>query len=485
MDTNIGVLENAVIQVVVESVTPDMIVVSYTAINGSVYQGILLNNVKRRFPCGSVPITKPPLSPRNPKTESDNDILYSVSQRFTYFQNTPNTIKKIPNKTKKVRKPMTVRLRPRQVLCSKCKSNCTENSENAKTSKERVKNDNNTIPENNGEKRLLRSHGPVPDFPKKPSDSASTVSQVKSICRTLIPKLVKIKSREITEALTNYSTFTELDKWVGNKKDCEDDCDIEEKMVLRKKPSIGSMEDLWDETAFEETKKTPIIKITFGSQGEGTVMEIPSRQADGDNEPDKLLRKRAKRRRQDGEKRKKHKKRHKEQVDNLETNNFSINLNHFNSKEEYCTRKVTNSSESINNINGELSDDDIESNSSPEIVNPQSETSDSNSFFMLKSGKILHEGDVVWGKVKGFPWWPAKVSNFTTSNGEENGSFVNVTWFGSSTTSFLKCDQINPFLDFYKSRFNKHKKTSSYKEAIKQAMAVAKQQQNTTNQDVS
>lgn len=43
-----------------------------------------------------------------------------------------------------------------------------------------------------------------------------------------------------------------------------------------------------------------------------------------------------------------------------------------------------------------------------------------------------------------------KVSNFTTSNGEENGSFVNVTWFGSSTTSFLNCDQINPFLDFYK-----------------------------------
>ncbi|XP_008187829.1 PWWP domain-containing protein 2A [Acyrthosiphon pisum] len=481
MDTNIGVLENAVIQVVVESVTPDMIVVSYTAINGSVYQGILLNNVKRRFPCGSVPMTKPPLSPRNLKTESDNDILYSVSQRFTYFQNTPNTLKKIPSKTKKVRKPMTVRLRPRQVLCSKCKSNCTENSDNVETSKDLVKNENNTIPE----KRLLRSHGPVPEFPIKPSDSVSTVSQVKSMCRTLIPKLVKIKSREITEALNNYSKFTELDEWVGNKKDCEDDCDIEEKMVLRKKPSIGSMEDLWDETAFEETKKTPIIKITFGSQGEGTVMEIPSRQADGDSEPDKLLRKRAKRRRQDGEKRKKHKKRHKEHEDDLEMNNFSIHLNNFNSKEEYCARKETNSSESINNVNGQLSDDDIESNSSPELVMPQIETSDSNSFFVLKSGKILHEGDVVWGKVKGFPWWPAKVSNFTTSNGEENGSFVNVTWFGSSTTSFLNCDQINPFLDFYKSRFNKHKKTSSYKEAIKQAMAIAKQQQNTTNQNIS
>lgn len=43
-----------------------------------------------------------------------------------------------------------------------------------------------------------------------------------------------------------------------------------------------------------------------------------------------------------------------------------------------------------------------------------------------------------------------KVTNFTKSNGEENGSFVNVTWFGSSTTSYLNCDQINPFLDFYK-----------------------------------
>lgn len=369
-----------------------------------------MNLTFRRFPCGSVPLTKPALSPRNLKTESDNDVLYAVSQRFTYFQNTPTTFKKIPNKTKKVRKPMTVRLRPRQVLCTKCKSTCTENSDNAENSKDLVKNGNNSISSDNGEKRLLRSHGPVPDFPiKPPSDS---ISEVKTMCRTLLPKLVKMKSRDITEALNNYSTFTELDEWVNNKKDCEDDCDIEDndekKMVLRKKPSIGSMEDLWDETAFEETKKTPIIKITFGSQGEGTVMEIPSRQADGESEPDKLLRKRAKRRRQDGEKRKKHKKRHKEHEDNLDMDNFS--LNNFNSKKEYCVTKETNSSETINNINCEHSDDDMESNSSPELLMvPHTDSSDSNSFFVLKTGKTLHEGDVVWGKVKGFPWWPAKV----------------------------------------------------------------------------
>jgi len=40
-------------------------------------------------------------------------------------------------------------------------------------------------------------------------------------------------------------------------------------------------------------------------------------------------------------------------------------------------------------------------------------------------------------------------------------------------------------INFFQSRFNKHKKTSSYKEAIKQAMAVAKQQQNTTTQNIS
>lgn len=352
-------------------------------------------------------MTKPALSPRNLKTESDNDVLHAVSQRFTYFQNTPNTFKKIPSKTKKVRKPMTVRLRPRQTLCTKCKSVCTENSDNIKSPKDLVKNENNPVLINNGEKRLLRSHGPVPDFPIK---SSGSVSGVKSMCRSLIPKLVKLESREITAALNNYSTFTELDEWVDNKKDCKDDCDIqdndEEKMVLRKKPSIGSMEDLWDETAFEETKKTPIIKITFGSQGEGTVVEIPSRQADGESEPDKLLRKRAKRRRQDGEKRKKHKKRHKAHENNLDMNSY--NLMSHNLQEDYDVTRDMNSSKSINNVNGEHSDDDIESNSSPKLVMvPQA--SDSNSFFMLKTGKILHKGDVIWGKVKGFPWWPAKV----------------------------------------------------------------------------
>lgn len=51
--------------------------------------------------------------------------------------------------------------------------------------------------------------------------------------------------------------------------------------VPRKKRSVGSMEDLWDETVFEDptrtARATPIIKISFGAQGEGTVLKIPSK----------------------------------------------------------------------------------------------------------------------------------------------------------------------------------------------------------------
>lgn len=51
--------------------------------------------------------------------------------------------------------------------------------------------------------------------------------------------------------------------------------------VPRKKRSVGSMEDLWDESVFEDPSRTarttPVIKISFGAQGEGTVLKIPAK----------------------------------------------------------------------------------------------------------------------------------------------------------------------------------------------------------------
>lgn len=58
--------------------------------------------------------------------------------------------------------------------------------------------------------------------------------------------------------------------------------------IPRKKRSVGSMEDLWDESVFEDptrtARTTPVIKISFGAQGEGTVLKIPAKLQDPEYE---------------------------------------------------------------------------------------------------------------------------------------------------------------------------------------------------------
>lgn len=94
---------------------------------------------------------------------------------------------------------------------------------------------------------------------------------------------------------------------------------------------------------------------------------------------------------------------------------------------------------------------------------------------VLDIGREMSVGDIVWGKIHGFPWWPGKVLALTVSQ-RDNGAMLNqqahVSWFGSSTSSYMPCNQLTPFLDDFKIRFNK-KKRGPYKEAIKQAMHEA------------
>lgn len=94
---------------------------------------------------------------------------------------------------------------------------------------------------------------------------------------------------------------------------------------------------------------------------------------------------------------------------------------------------------------------------------------------VLDIGREMSVGDIVWGKIHGFPWWPGKVLALTVSQ-RDNGALMNqqahVSWFGSSTSSYMPCNQLTPFLDDFKIRFNK-KKRGPYKEAIKQAMHEA------------
>uniref|UniRef100_A0A8C4J6D2 PWWP domain-containing protein n=1 Tax=Dromaius novaehollandiae TaxID=8790 RepID=A0A8C4J6D2_DRONO len=70
-------------------------------------------------------------------------------------------------------------------------------------------------------------------------------------------------------------------------------------------------------------------------------------------------------------------------------------------------------------------------------------------------------GDIVWAKIYGFPWWPARILTITVSR-KDNGLLVRqeatISWFGSPTTSFLALSQLSPFLENFQLRFNKKRK---------------------------
>ncbi|XP_068134418.1 PWWP domain-containing protein 2A-like [Hyperolius riggenbachi] len=96
---------------------------------------------------------------------------------------------------------------------------------------------------------------------------------------------------------------------------------------------------------------------------------------------------------------------------------------------------------------------------------------------MTLDGRTICVGDIVWAKIYGFPWWPARVLAITVSR-KDNGLLVRqearISWFGSPTTSFLGLSQLSPFLENFQSRFNKKRK-GLYRKAITEAAKAAKQ----------
>ncbi|KAM3869018.1 PWWP domain-containing protein 2A [Diretmus argenteus] len=93
-------------------------------------------------------------------------------------------------------------------------------------------------------------------------------------------------------------------------------------------------------------------------------------------------------------------------------------------------------------------------------------------------GRTVCVGDIVWAKIYGFPWWPARVLGITVSRRGDTGLAVQqearVSWFGSPTTSFLPLAQLSPFLESFQSRFDRKRK-GPYRRAIAEAASAAKQ----------
>ncbi|KAE8744315.1 hypothetical protein FOCC_FOCC009038 [Frankliniella occidentalis] len=403
-------LKNSHISVHVEEALLDCLIVSYEY-DSKLYQGVLLDASKRSLPCG---ILAPPGYPEEDVTlhvlGTEEDKMHNLAQRHSYFQGKSptylspagkdalnpgsayhmrRTMRGGQSKFKSSR--MTVRLRPRQVLCSKCKSICNENSENVDLSKKRKE---ESIAPSNGpaEKRScpprqICPKSPRPPFSENPQDNkassnlspgrrksqANPSEDTSSLCPSLIPKTEKESEVSLTSSVnklklvggywTKQGTESEVESETSAKSNnprtksngcskavlsadpvddvsftsnnshsmdvCESGKSVDDigeanspelevvdvyensvsvnelvdyqansssklndsfassetdesqaRMVLRKKRNVGSMEDLWDETVFlEDTTRrtTPVIKISFGTQGEGTVLKIPAK----------------------------------------------------------------------------------------------------------------------------------------------------------------------------------------------------------------
>ncbi|XP_053168052.1 PWWP domain-containing protein 2B [Hemicordylus capensis] len=90
---------------------------------------------------------------------------------------------------------------------------------------------------------------------------------------------------------------------------------------------------------------------------------------------------------------------------------------------------------------------------------------------VTEDGRTITVGDVVWGKIHGFPWWPARVLDINLGqkeNGDPSWQEAKVSWFGSPTTSFLSLSKLSPFSEYFKLRFNRKKK-GMYRKAITEA----------------
>ncbi|KAJ8417999.1 hypothetical protein AAFF_G00137080 [Aldrovandia affinis] len=92
---------------------------------------------------------------------------------------------------------------------------------------------------------------------------------------------------------------------------------------------------------------------------------------------------------------------------------------------------------------------------------------------VTEEGHAVAVGDVVWGKIHGFPWWPARVLTISGRKEEQRACEptwpeATVSWFGSPTTSQLSVSKLSPFRDFFRSRFNRKKK-GMYRRAIVEA----------------
>ncbi|CAG4974792.1 unnamed protein product [Parnassius apollo] len=505
--------KNSQILVNVEEALADLLVVSYCS-EDKKFQGVLLDSSKGNLPFGVYSL-HPAFSKETETAVKKDDKLHSVSQRFTYQEHQyadEDTQKsnKLGSKGKsQPRQRMTVRLRPRKVLCSNCQGICNENNENVDVSKKRKLDCDDDTPQDSSatskveNKRYMSSSSML--IPKLSRLQTNDVSVVKSTnMNEKKMRTVKSEKSMESEKTTRELAFVSVsDGNICDESDSKEDNDV----------SFSSL--------FSSART---LKICFG-EGEGTVVKIPPLTGDYNEDsgvscdmgkppkPDskavkKALKKAKKQAKRNNvmekeeefhdqspkhigalsphnnmadnppidplEKKHRHKMKHKKKHkvtkkrDENSSKGDGDGMDYFSNIKEHCLKQKLsislrrlscNSYEKRNEQETDVSDD-WESETVPDFPANTTESI---------GGRLLRvsPGDIVWGKVVGFPWWPGRVLSVTPT------SRAHVAWYASSTSSLMPCDSLSPFLEDYKIRFNK-KKRGPYKEAVKQATIEAR-----------
>ncbi|KAJ8716461.1 hypothetical protein PYW07_003088 [Mythimna separata] len=500
--------KNSKILVNVEEALADLIVVSYCT-DDKKFQGVLLDSNKGNLPFGVYSLN--PAFSKQAVSTNESDKLHSVSQRFTYqepqYEGENSQRSKKPGPKAKQQQKMTVRLRPRKVLCSNCQGICNENNENVDVSRKRKSDDDTPhfSESSRPEKKYLMGSMLIPKL------SRLQPSEISNAVRGTTKNSNKASEKQITSETSSNETVTQEMAFVSVSDDM--DGDKEEETNAEDGISFSSM--------FSSAKT---LKICFG-EGEGTVVKIPPLTGDFNEDsgvscdmgkptkPDskaakKALKKAKKQAKKSSlvensqsmqspkhvgalsphnnassppldplEKKHKHKVKHKKKYKNQKKRDENTSkytesepVDYFSDIKEHCMnqklsislrRLSSNSHEKPNeNDHIESGSEDWENDVVPDFPANGAEG---------VGGRLLRvsPGDVVWGKVVGFPWWPGKVLSVTPM------SKAHVAWYASTTSSLMPCDSLSPFLEDFKIRYLK-KKRGPYKEAVKQATIEAK-----------
>lgn len=136
--------------------------------------------------------------------------------------------------------------------------------------------------------------------------------------------------------------------------------------------------------------------------------------------------------------------------------------------------RVKKQNGSINNNNSEYEfDSDASSKDAPKKLEEAQPSMHKKNVTksVLPGGRSVCVGDIIWGKITGFPWWPGRIVQIIVTRNPE-GSIAKqeaqITWFASRSISFMPLTKLPPFLGDFKKYYDKKRK-GLYKDAIAQA----------------